>query len=314
MGIVSFICTTNNIRLDLFLKTRMADNTRTYIQRLISSGNVKVNGITVKKPAYKLKEHSSLTVSELEIKKTGLHYFEHELEIIYEDDCIAVINKPAGIVVHPGKGNYDNTLVNILIGKISDLSGIGGVERPGIVHRLDKDTSGIMLIAKNNFSHNALISGFKNREIKKTYLAVCYGLLQQKDECIEGFIKRDEKNRIKMQITKETGKYCLTRLKTIKQIGCIATLLKVMPHTGRTHQIRISLFQTGHPIVGDKVYKRKDLIDRYKSLKFVKRQMLHAHILEFLHPKTKEKMILNAKVPDDMLWALNVNDTDNLLK
>lgn len=308
MGIVSFVCSYGNIRLDLFLKTQLLDNTRAYIQKLILSGNVTVNGLTVKKPAYKLKEGSVLTVKELEIKKTGLSPFNYDLEIIYEDECIAVINKPAGIVVHPGKGNYDNTLVNILIGKISNLSGIGGVERPGIVHRLDKDTSGIMLVAKNDFSHNALISGFKNREIKKTYLAVCYGLFPQKDGCIEGFIRRDEKNRIKMQITKETGKYCLTRFKTIKQIKTTATLLEVTPHTGRTHQIRASLFETGHPIVGDKVYKRKDILDKYKSLNFVKRQMLHAYMLEFLHPKTKEKIVLKAEVPGDMLWVFDSDD------
>ncbi|MCL4496818.1 MAG: RluA family pseudouridine synthase [Deltaproteobacteria bacterium] len=308
MGIVSFVCPYGNIRLDLFLKTRLLNNTRAYIQKLILSGNVTVNGLIVKKPAYKLKEGSALTVKELEIKKTGLSPVDYNLEIIYEDDCIAVINKPAGITVHPGKGNYDNTLVNILIGKISNLSGIGGVERPGIVHRLDKDTSGIMLIAKNDFSHNALISSFKNREIKKTYLAICYGLFPQKDGCIEGFIKRDVKNRIRMQITKETGKYCLTRFETIRQIKGIATLLKVMPHTGRTHQIRVSLFETGHPIVGDKVYKRKDASGRYKSLNFVKRQMLHAYMLEFFHPKTGEKMALKAEVPCDMLWAFDSGD------
>ncbi len=308
MGIVSFVCPYGNIRLDLFLKTRLLNNTRAYIQKLILSGNVTVNGLIVKKPAYKLKEGSALTVKELEIKKTELSPVDYNLEIIYEDDCIAVINKPAGITVHPGKGNYDNTLVNILIGKISNLSGIGGVERPGIVHRLDKDTSGIMLIAKNDFSHNALISSFKNREIKKTYLAICYGLFPQKDGCIEGFIKRDVKNRIRMQITKETGKYCLTRFETIRQIKGIATLLKVMPHTGRTHQIRVSLFETGHPIVGDKVYKRKDASGRYKSLNFVKRQMLHAYMLEFFHPKTGEKMALKAEVPGDMLWAFDSGD------
>lgn len=308
MGIVSFVCPYGNIRLDLFLKTRLLNNTRAYIQKLILSGNVTVNGLIVKKPAYKLKEGLVLTVKELEIKKTELSPVDYNLEIIYEDDCIAVINKPAGITVHPGKGNYDNTLVNILIGKISNLSGIGGVERPGIVHRLDKDTSGIMLIAKNDFSHNALISSFKNREIKKTYLAICYGLFPQKDGCIEGFIKRDVKNRIRMQITKETGKYCLTRFETIRQIKGIATLLKVMPHTGRTHQIRVSLFETGHPIVGDKVYKRKDASGRYKSLNFVKRQMLHAYMLEFFHPKTGEKMALKAEVPGDMLWAFDSGD------
>ncbi|MCL4542611.1 MAG: RluA family pseudouridine synthase [Deltaproteobacteria bacterium] len=310
MGIISFICPYGDIRLDLFLTTQLLNNTRTYIQKLILSGNVTVNGIAVKKPAHKLKEGSLLTIKEPETKKAGLTPLDYDLEIIYQDDYIAVINKPAGICVHPGKGNYDNTLVNILIGKIPNLPGIGGVERPGIVHRLDKDTSGIMLIAKNDFSHNALISAFKDREIKKTYLAICYGLFPQKDGCIEGFIKRDAKNRIKMQISKKTGKYCLTRFEAVKQVRGIATLLKVMPHTGRTHQIRASLFETGHPIIGDKVYKRKDILNKYRSLNFIKRQMLHAHILEFLHPKTGEKMILKAGVPADMMWAFNSNDND----
>ncbi|MHB1660875.1 MAG: RluA family pseudouridine synthase [bacterium] len=310
MGIVSFICPDNNIRLDLFLTVRLTNNTRSYIKKQILNGDVEVNGLTVKKPAYGLKEGNVITVKEAEIIKSGIKTFDYDLEIIYEDDYIAAINKPAGISTHPGKGNYDNTIVNILIGKISNLSGIGGVERPGIVHRLDKDTSGVMLIAKNDFSHNALMSNFKNREIKKTYLAVSYGIFSQKNGCIEGFIKRDPKSRTKMEMTGETGKYCLTGFETIKQIRGIATLLKVMPQTGRTHQIRVSLFGTGHPIVGDRVYKRKDIADKYKSLNFVKRQMLHAYMLEFDHPKTKEKMILKAGVPVDMAWAI---EPDSLL-
>ncbi|MHB1547055.1 MAG: RluA family pseudouridine synthase, partial [bacterium] len=198
-----------------------------------------------------------------------------------------------------------------LIGKISNLSGIGGIERPGIVHRLDKDTSGIMLIAKNDLSHNALASSFKNREIKKTYFAVTYGIITQKDGCIEGFIKRDPKNRIKMEMDKkENGKHCITRFENLKSIGGAATLLKVMPETGRTHQIRVSLFESGYPIVGDKLYKRKDINDKYKSLNFVKRQMLHAYMLEFPHPVTKEKIILKARVPDDMFWAIGPNYSD----
>lgn len=308
MGLDSYVCSVGNIRLDLFLNAQMYAHTRAYIQKLILNGNVTVNGLVIKKSAYRLKDGAVLTVRKLEVKKTGLSTLDYDLEIIYEDEYIAVINKPAGIVVHPGKGNYDNTLVNILIGKISNLSGIGGVERPGIVHRLDKDTSGIMLVAKNDFSHNSLISGFKNREIKKTYLAACYGMFPQKEGCIEGFIKRDKNSRIKMQLTEKTGKYCLTRFENIKQIKESATLLKVMPHTGRTHQIRVSFYEMGYPIVGDKVYKRKDILDKYRCLNFVKRQMLHAHILEFRHPKTEEKMILTAKVPDDMSWIFDVDD------
>ncbi|HEC25347.1 MAG TPA: RluA family pseudouridine synthase [bacterium] len=304
MGIISFVYTQDNIRLDLFLKTRLQDNTRSYIKKLILNGNIKVNGQIITKPAFKLKEDCTLAVKELEIIKTGLKTLDADIEIIYEDEYIAAINKPAGISTHPGKGNYDNTLVNILIGKISNLSGIGGVERPGIVHRLDKDTSGIMLIAKNDFSHNALMSYFKNKEIKKTYLAVCYGHILQKTGRIEGFIKRDPRNRLKMEITKETGKYCITDFEILKDIrGGVAELLKVMPQTGRTHQIRVSLFEAGNPIVGDKTYKRKDMLNRYRSLNFVKRQMLHAYMLEFIHPKTKEKMIFKAKIPEDMVWA-----------
>ncbi len=308
MGIASFTYTgnNNNIRLDLFLTMKLPDNTRSFIKKQILNGGVEINGLVVKKPAYILKEGSLITFKEPEIIKSGIQAFYHDLEIIYEDEYIAVINKPAGISTHPGKGNYDNTLVNILIGKISNLSGIGGVERPGIVHRLDKDTSGIMLIAKNDFSHNALVSSFKNREIKKTYFAVTYGIITQKSGCIEGFIKRNPKSRIKMEMDKkEDGKHCVTRFESVKSIRGVATLLKVMPETGRTHQIRVSLFEYGYPIVGDKLYKRKDTKDKYKSLNFVKRQMLHAYMLEFPHPKTKEKIILKAKVPDDMLWALD---------
>ena len=311
MGVVSFVHNGRQIRLDLFLTMKFPGKTRSFIKKQILSGAVEINGSVVKKSAYPIKEGSIITFKEPEIIKSGIEVFDYALEIIYEDDYFAAVNKPAGIPAHPGKGNYDNTLVNILIGKISDLSGIGGVERPGIVHRLDKDTSGIMLIAKNDFSHNALASSFKNREIKKTYFAVTYGIIPQKSGCIEGFIKRDSKSRVKMEMAqKEGGKHCVTRFENVKSIRGAATLLKVMPETGRTHQIRVSLFEKGYPIVGDKLYKRKDIEGRYKSLNFVKRQMLHAYMLEFPHPETREKIILKAKVPDDMLWAFGSDAPD----
>jgi 23S rRNA pseudouridine1911/1915/1917 synthase len=311
MGIVSFTHTGKDIRLDLFLTTMLPGKTRSFIKKQILSGGVEINGLAAKKPAYVLKEGNLITFKEPEIIKSGIQAFDYAIEIIYEDDYIAAVNKPAGVPSHPGKGNYGNTLVNILIGKISNLSGIGGVERPGIVHRLDKDTSGIMLIAKNDFAHNALAASFKNREIKKTYFAVTYGIVPQKGGCIEGFIKRSPKSRIKMEMDKkEEGKHCVTRFENVKYIRGAATLLKVMPETGRTHQIRVSLFEYGYPIVGDKLYKRKDIADKYKSLNFVKRQMLHAYMLEFPHPETKEKIILKAKVPDDMLWAFDSDGPD----
>ena len=317
MGIVSFIYYGQAVRLDVFLSAKFSDKTRTFIKKQILSGAVKVNGEAVKKPAYLLKDGNPVVFEEPDPVKPGIKIFDRDIEIIYEDEYIAAVNKPAGISSHPGKGNYDNTLVNILIGKISDLSGIGGVERPGIVHRLDKDTSGIMLIAKNDFAHNALAESFKNREIKKTYFAAVYGNITQKSGCIEGFIKRDAKSRVKMAMyKKETGKYCLTRFENIKHIRGAATLLKVLPETGRTHQIRVSLFETGYPIVGDKLYKRKDIENRFKSLSFVKRQMLHAYMLEFPHPANKEKTVLKAKFPDDMLWLTDDyddNDKNTLL-
>ncbi len=312
MGIISFLYKGNATRLDIFLTARFPEKTRSFIKKLILSGEVEINGSYVKKPAYLLKDGCIIKFKKPEILKSGIQPFDWDLEIIYEDDYIAAVNKPAGISSHPGKGNYDNTLVNILIGKISALSGIGGVERPGIVHRLDKDTSGIMLIAKNDFSHNILAAGFKNREIKKTYLAVVYGLVTQKSGCIEGFIKRDPKSRIRMEINKsEEGKYCITRFETIRHIGGAASLLKITPETGRTHQIRVSFFKEGWPIVGDKLYKRKDILSKYGSLGFVKRQMLHAYSIEFSHPKTKEKIILKAEVPSDMLWAAGPKDSFN---
>ncbi len=314
MGIVSFAHTGKDVRLDIFLTANLPGKTRSFIKKQILGGGVEINGIIVNKPSYALKEGCLITFKEPEIIKSGIEFFDYDIEIVYEDEYIAAINKPAGIAAHPGKGNYNNTLVNILIGKISNLSGIGGVERPGIVHRLDKDTSGIMLIAKNDFSHNALASSFKNREIKKTYLAVTYGNISQKSGCIEGFIKRDSKSRVKMEIDKEEGgKYCVTRFEKVKSIRGAATLLKVMPETGRTHQIRVSLFEEGYPIVGDKLYKRKDISDKYKSLNFVKRQMLHAYMLEFRHPATNKKIVLKAKVPEDMFWAFGSDNSDILL-
>ncbi len=307
MGVESYISDMSNLRLDLFLKSKKSRLTRSYIQKLISGGNVKVNGIVQSKPSFKLKKGSLLTVKALETRKLDIKPIDYDLEIIYEDKFIAVINKPAGIVVHPGKGNYDRTLVHILAGKVSNLSSIGGVERPGIVHRLDKDTSGIMIIAKNDFSHNFLTEAFKNREIKKTYLAVCYGIIPGEKGCIEGFISRDLKSRVRMKITKkaqsEKAKYCLTDFESVNYIKGAATAIKVMPLTGRTHQIRVSLLEAGYPIIGDKTYKRKDIIDKYKSLNFVKRQMLHAFSLEFFHPETGNKMFFKASIPPDMEWA-----------
>lgn len=315
MGVNSYNCFSDNTRLDKFLAGKIREHTRGYIQKLIVKGYVSINGVTVIKPSYKLKSGSMIAVKEMVTEKLEINPLDYDLEIIYEDDSIAVVNKPAGIVVHPGKGNWEGTLVHILAGKISNLSGIGGVERPGIVHRLDKDTSGVMLVAKNDLSHNKIADAFKNREIDKTYIAVCYGIISSNRGCIEGAIKRDSVSRMKMKVTEagETGagKYCATYFEVIENYRGAATALKVKPLTGRTHQIRASLMETGHPIVGDKVYKRKDLLEKYKSLRFVKRQMLHAYSIRFTHPENDKKMYFKAEIPEDMLWAIDSVESFN---
>lgn len=305
MGIIELLPDMEEgVRLDLFLAGKLKDFTRSHIKKLILAGAVRIGGTAVEKPSYLLRQGCAVTVNIPEVAESGIKVLERELEIIYEDDSLAVVNKPAGIAVHPGKGNYDNTLVNILAGKISSLSGIGGIDRPGIVHRLDKETSGVMIIAKSDFAHNALTAAFKEREIKKIYIAVCYGTFKEEKGCVEGYIKRDSRSRTRMEITaNKSGKYCFTSFETIGRANGAASVLKVAPETGRTHQIRVSLFAAGHPIVGDKIYKRKDISDKYKSLNFVGRQMLHAYSVGFTHPVKKQRMFFKADPPGDMEWA-----------
>ncbi len=306
MVLKSFYSSNEKIRLDIFLKNNLNNFTRSFIKKLIEAGNVSVNNLIIKKPSLIIKAGTLISIEEPEIKKDTLKSFDFPIDIIYEDHMIAVINKPAGISVHPSKGEYEKTLVNALVGKISNLSGIGGIERPGIVHRLDKDTSGIMLIAKNDESHNALAMQFKNRIIKKTYIAFVYGVFQERTGNIEGFIERDPKNKIKMKLSKTKGKHSATSFKTVKTIDGIISLLEINPLTGRTHQIRVSMLEAGHPILGDKVYKKTEIRNKneFKKFKFIDRQMLHAYKISFLHPKTGEIMIFIAKPPQDMLWGL----------
>ncbi len=312
MALKSFYSSGENIRLDIFLKNNLNKFTRSFIKKLIEAGNVSVNNLIIKKPSLIIKTGAFICVKEPEIKKDTLKPFDFPVDIIYEDNMVAVINKPAGISVHPSKGEYEKTLVNALVGKISNLSGIGGVERPGIVHRLDKDTSGIMLIAKNDESHNALAVQFKNRIIKKTYIALVYGIFQENTGKIEGFIERDPKNKIKMKLSKTEGKHSATSFKTIKTIDGIISLLEINPLTGRTHQIRVSMLEAGHPILGDKVYKKIETKNKteFKKFNFIDRQMLHAYKISFLHPKTDEIMIFTAKPPQDMAWGLKDTEYD----
>lgn len=285
-------------RIDGFLVEKL-DFTRTRIQNLIKEGHIRVNEKKIK-PSYKVEKNDIITgiipkIEEVEIIPENIH-----IDIIYEDKDIAVINKQAGLVVHPAQGHYSGTLVNAILWHIKDLSGINGELRPGIVHRLDKDTSGLLIIAKNDRAHINLTKMFQEKRIKKTYLAILKGKLQKSEGRLVTQIGRDKNDRKRMVVINEikNGKTAITNYKTIFQDERF-TLVKVNIETGRTHQIRVHMKYLGYPILGDSVYGRKDS---------EKRQMLHAYKLEFFHPVTSEPMKFIGKIPEDFTNVLEKMD------
>ena len=284
-------------RIDSFLAKRL-DLTRTRVQELIKSEQVKVNNKKVKS-SYKIEENDEIEVISPEIEEVEIMPEDIKIDIVFEDKDIAIINKQAGLVVHPAQGHYSGTLVNAILYHIKDLSGINGEIRPGIVHRLDKDTSGLIIIAKNDKAHLELTNMFQNKEIKKTYLAIVKGKLNKKKGRIVTQIGRDRNDRKKMIVLDSLtqGKNAITNFRVIDQNERFS-LVKVDIETGRTHQIRVHMKYMGYPILGDAVYGRVDS---------EKRQMLHAYKLEFLHPITKEKMEIIAELPDDFKKALIKN-------
>ena len=277
-------------RIDAFLSEKLEDTSRVAVQRLIEKGKVLVNEKTVK-PSYKVQEGDNIKVEEEMPVEISLKAQEIPLDIIYEDKDIIVVNKPKGMVVHPANGNPDGTLVNAIMAICKDsLSGIGGEIRPGIVHRLDKDTSGIIIVAKNDKAHINLSEQIKEHKVKKTYIALVRGIVRENEATINMPIGRSEKDRKKMAVTKN-GKKAITHFKVLERYDKY-TLLEVNIETGRTHQIRVHLSQIGYPIVGDEVYSNG------KNEWNVKGQCLHAKSLEFTHPITGEKMYLEAKLPE----------------
>ena len=277
-------------RIDAFLSEKLEDTSRVAVQRLIEKGKVLVNGKTVK-PSYKVQEGDNIQVEEEIPVEVSLKAQEIPLDIIYEDKDIIVVNKPKGMVVHPANGNPDGTLVNAIMAICKDsLSGIGGEIRPGIVHRLDKDTSGIIIIAKNDKAHINLSEQIKDHKVRKTYIALVRGIVKENEATINMPIGRSEKDRKKMAVTKN-GKEAITHFKVLERYDKY-TLLQVNIETGRTHQIRVHLSQIGYPIVGDEVYSNG------KNEWNVKGQCLHAKSLEFTHPTTGKKMYLEAKLPE----------------
>ena len=260
-----------------------------------------VNGKATKS-SYKIEKDDEIVIEVPEAETTEIKPENIKIDIVYEDSYIAVINKQAGLVVHPAHGHCSGTLVNAILYHIKDLSGINGEIRPGIVHRLDKDTSGLIVIAKNDKVHAALTEMFQKKKIKKTYLAILKGKLNKSEGKVVTQIGRDKIDRKKMTVIDDAskGKIAITNYRVISQ-NSLFTLVKVNIETGRTHQIRVHMRHLGYPILGDSVYGRKDN---------EKRQMLHAYRLKFLHPVTGNPMEFAGEIPEDFQRALKKSDLE----
>ena len=293
-----------NTRIDLFISSNFKEITRSRIQSLIKEGNVKVNNTTVR-TSYRLKAGDDI---ELSIPPSSPYLLDPEpldLSIVYEDSSIIVLDKPPGLVIHPAPGHQSGTLVHGLLHHCGDLSGIGGVLRPGIVHRLDKDTSGLLVVAKNDSAHNFLSSQFKNSKINKKYIALVHGIPGNSEGEIDLPISRHPVKRKEMAVSSK-GKNAATRWKIQETLGDRFALLSIIIKTGRTHQIRVHMSHIGHPVVGDPVYGfkstwwRKNTNYSKEILGSIYRQMLHSEYLGFLHPDTKEYIEFSSPVPEDM--------------
>ena len=301
----------NNLRLDLLINKRENLISRTRIKNLILNGKLKINNKVEISPSKKVLIGDKIEFQIPEPKEATLKPFNFKLEIIYEDDDLLVINKPAGIIMHPGAGNYDETIVNALINyNKNSLSTIGDKLRPGIVHRIDKDTSGLIVVAKNNKTHENLSNQFNNHTITRVYELLIWGKLKPSFGRIDTFITRSSKNRQMMEVSSSKGKRAITNYKTIEIFENDKTptlsLVECRLETGRTHQIRVHMTHMGNSIMGDGKYKKK-----YKKLKNIDtglesliykldRQFLHAQTLGFIHPRTNEEMIFTSILPQEL--------------
>ncbi len=285
-------------RLDKWLTHVLPDRSRTEIQRWIREGRVQVNRQTTK-PGYRLEPNDVVTVEIPEVRP--YEKIEAEpipLSIMYEDEDIIVVDKPAGMVVHPAPGHHGGTLVNALLYHVKDLQGIGGEERPGIIHRLDKDTSGLIVVAKNDIAFRNLQRQFKERRVRKVYVALVEGHLQPRVGRIEAPIGRDKRNRKRMAVV-PSGKEAVTEYHVIRYYPS-HTLVEAHPITGRTHQIRVHFAFIGHPLAGDTLYGHRKQLLRPE----LKRHFLHARTIGFYHPRTEEWMEFRAEMPQDLQKVL----------
>ena len=301
----------NNLRVDVFINKREELISRTRIKNLILKEKLKLNDKIIKNPSKKVIVGDKLDLQIPEPKEASLKPYDYKLEIIYEDEDLLIINKPAGIIMHPGAGNYDKTIVNALMHYNKDsLSTIGDELRPGIIHRIDKNTSGLVVIAKNNETHENLSNQFSNHTITRVYQLLIWGKLRPSSGMIDTFISRSSKNRQLMEVSSSKGKRAVTNYKTIEVFENNKTptlsLVECKLETGRTHQIRVHMTHLGNSIVGDDKYKKK-----YKKIKNIDfklenlisgldRQFLHAKTLGFVHPKTKEEMVFTSILPQEL--------------
>lgn len=279
-------------RLDTWLTAKLEKYSRSFIEKLIEDGNAVVNGKNVK-TGYKIKTGDKIDVVVPEPRILDVKAENIALDILYEDHDIIVINKPRGMVVHPAAGNYSGTLVNALLEHCKEsLSDINGVIRPGIVHRIDKDTSGVLVVAKNNSAHSQLSERLKEHDIQRVYIAVAEGVIREESGKIDAPIGRHPVERKKMAVNVKNGRRAVTYFKVLERFQS-ATLVEVKLETGRTHQIRVHMSYIGYPLVGDPVYGRKK--QRYD----LNGQALHAKLLGFVHPSTGEYMEFEAELPED---------------
>jgi 23S rRNA pseudouridine1911/1915/1917 synthase len=295
-------------RLDRLIAARLPDLSRSRAKALIEAGHVSTGGRTINEPSHRVKPGQSFAILIPEAAPPEPQGQAIPLEVLYEDASLIVVNKPAGMVVHPAPGNPEATLVNALIAHCgASLSGIGGVQRPGIVHRLDKDTSGLMVAAKTDTAHRALSAAFASRDIERAYEAVVWGTPSPREGRIEGSIGRHPVDRKRMAVVERGGKPALTTYKVLKSLSTVATSVECRLATGRTHQIRVHMAAIGHPVIGDPVYGRATPARLSRlgptaraAVEGFKRQALHATTLGFAHPATGERMRWQVSLPSDI--------------
>ena len=293
-------------RIDKFLSDCFADISRSQIQRLIALGNVTCDEDTIGDNSFKVREGDVYQLLVPPAAEAEPQPQDIPLDIVYEDEDIIVVNKPAGMTVHPAPGAYDNTLVNALLFHCKDLSGIGGVKRPGIVHRIDKDTSGLLVVAKNDVAHQHLCAQFAEHSIERTYYAIVFGLPNPTNGKVDADIGRSPYDRKKMAVVQKNGKHAVTHYQTIENFKGEASLIKCNLETGRTHQIRVHMSRLGCNLVGDQLYvKAKKIsnkaidVEKREFFNNFPRQALHAKSLGFIHPKTQQFVFFSSEFPND---------------